>query len=185
MVTLPEAKQTVSAPDGVTVTLEGRTLRVKGPKGELVRPVPPSRVEVRLDGQKVVVRCELPRRAEKAEVGAVASHLRNMIQGVRTGYEYKLKTVFAHFPIKTQVKGDDFVVENFLGERSARRATILAGVKVDVKGEWVTVTGVDLERVSQTAANIERATKVRNRDTRVFQDGIYITQKAAVPAKAA
>ncbi|MBI2078742.1 MAG: 50S ribosomal protein L6, partial [Euryarchaeota archaeon] len=62
---------------------------------------------------------------------------------------------------------------------SARKATILPGVKVDVKGDQVTVTGIDLEKVSQTAANIETATHIRNRDIRVFQDGIYIVQKAA------
>jgi len=102
-----------------------------------------------------------------------------MIFGVVNGYEYRMKTVFAHFPIKTTVKGPVFMIENFLGERSARKADILPGVKVDVKGDQVTVTGIDVEKVSQTAANIETATKVRNRDIRVFQDGIYITQKAA------
>lgn len=179
MVTLPEAKQTVTVPDGVTLHLSGRTVTVKGPKGELHRTFPASRVEILSEDSKVVVRCDLPRREEKALVGAMASHIRNLVTGVEKGYEYKLKTVFAHFPIKTQVKGQDVLIENFLGERSARRARILPGVKVDVKAEWITVSGPHLENVSQTAANIERATKVRRRDVRVFQDGIYITQKAA------
>jgi large subunit ribosomal protein L6 len=179
MVTLAETKDYIKIPDGVTAKLSGRTLTIKGPKGELSRTMRPSRVELKMEGKDVVIRCDLPRRAEKAEVGTFASHIRNLIHGVQEGYEYKLKTVFAHFPIKSTVKGNVFLIENFLGERSARKATILAGVKVDVKGDQVVVTGIDLEKVSQTAANIETATHIRNRDIRVFQDGIYITHKAA------
>jgi large subunit ribosomal protein L6 len=179
MVSLPEARARIKVPDGVQVRLQGRTVIVKGPKGELKRTLPLSRVEVALEEGAVLVRCSLPRRSEKAAVGAFTSHVQNLVEGVTKGYEYRLKTVFAHFPIKSTVKGDQFVIENFLGERSARKARILSGVKVDVKAEWVSVTGIDLENVSQTAANIERATKVRNRDIRVFQDGIYIVTKAA------
>jgi large subunit ribosomal protein L6 len=179
MVTLAETKDHIKIPEGVTVKLSGRTLSVKGPKGELSRTLRPSRVGLKVEGGEVVLHCDLPRRAEKAEVGAFGSHVRNMLHGVQNGYEYRLKTVFAHFPIKTTVKGNVFMIENFLGERSARKATILPGVKVDVKGDQVVVTGIDLEKVSQTAANIETATHIRNRDIRVFQDGIYITQKAA------
>lgn len=179
MVSLPQAQARVKVPDGVTVRVEGRTVKAKGPKGELVRTFPTPRVELSVEDKNVLVRCSLPRRNEKAAVGTIASHVQNLIDGVAKGYEYRMKTVFAHFPIKTSVKGDIFLIENFLGERSARKATIEKGVKVDVKAEFVTVTGIDLEKVSQTAANIEKATKVRNRDIRVFQDGIYIIQKAA------
>lgn len=179
MVSLPEARARIHIPEGVTVRIQGRTVTVKGPKGELSRTLPLSRVEVAQEDKDVVVRCSLPRRKEKAAVGAFASHVQNLVDGVTKGYEYRLKTVFAHFPIKSTVKGDQFIVENFLGERSARKARILPGVKVDVKAEMVHVSGIDLERVSQTAANIERATKVRDRDIRVFQDGIYIVAKAA------
>lgn len=179
MVTLAEARDRIKIPDGVTAKLSGRTLTVKGPKGELARTLRVSRVDLKIEGGEIVIECDLPRRAEKAELGTFASHVRNMMQGVQNGYEYRLKTVFAHFPIKTTVKGNVFVIENFLGERSARKATILPGVKVDVKGDQVVCTGIDLEKVSQTAANIETATHIRNRDIRVFQDGIYITTKAA------
>lgn len=179
MVTLPEARDRIKLPSGVQASLAGRTIRIQGPKGELSRTLKTSRVEIQVQGDEVILRCDLPRRAEKAEVGTVASHLRNMVHGVEHGYEYKLKTVFAHFPIKTTVKGDRVLIENFLGERSARTAGILPGVKVDAKGDQIVVSGIDLENVSQTAANIETATKVRDRDIRVFQDGIYIVQKAA------
>ena len=100
-----------------------------------------------------------------------------MIKGVTDGWTYNLKIVYKHFPIKAAVQGNVFVIENFLGERHPRKADILNGVTVQVKGEEVTVEGIDRNAVGQTAANIEMATRVRGRDIRVFQDGIYITNK--------
>jgi large subunit ribosomal protein L6 len=100
-----------------------------------------------------------------------------MIKGVTEGFEYKMKTVFSHFPIKTSVEENKFIIQNFLGERAARTAKILEGVTVEAKGEDITVQGIDKEKVGQTVANIERATEVKYRDIRVFQDGIYRTSK--------
>jgi large subunit ribosomal protein L6 len=100
-----------------------------------------------------------------------------MIKGVTHGWTYQMKPVFNHFPIKMTMHGDEFHVENFLGERSPRVAKIIPGVKITIKGPDVTIEGVDLASVSQTAANIEGSTKIRNKDIRVFQDGVYITKK--------
>jgi large subunit ribosomal protein L6 len=113
-------------------------------------------------------------RKERALMGTFKAHINNMIKGVTEGFEYKMKTVYSHFPIKTNVEGDFFIIHNFLGERSPRKAKILDQVKVEVNGDNVTVTGIDKEKVGQTVANIERATKVTRRDIRVFQDGVYL-----------
>ena len=110
-------------------------------------------------------------------IGTFVAHINNMIKGVTEGFEYKMKTVFSHFPIKTSVDGNEFVIKNFLGERSPRRAKILDGVTVEVKGDDITIQGINKERVGQTVANIERATKVKKRDVRVFQDGVYRVSK--------
>ncbi|HVL87691.1 MAG TPA: 50S ribosomal protein L6 [Candidatus Thermoplasmatota archaeon] len=171
------AKETIPIPKGVTVTVEDRDVKVKGPKGELVRAFPEASVALAQQGDELVVSCELPRRRQKALVGTYASHLRNMVSGVQAEWEYKLKIVFSHFPIKTKVQGKQFVIENFLGEKTPRRASIREGVAVKVEGDAVSVTGVHLENVAQTAANIEQATRIRGFDPRVFQDGIYITHK--------
>lgn len=179
MVSVPQALSRLKIPEGVTVSIQGPNVKVKGPKGELKQTFNYPGLEMKQDEKGLAIRWALPRKREKAIVGTVTSHINNMLQGAAKGYTYRLKTVFAHFPIKTAVKGDKFVVENFLGERSARFARIQPGVKVEVKAEFINVTGIALEAVSQTAANIEKATKVRNRDTRVFQDGIYIIEKEA------
>ncbi len=183
MPVLAEIDHRIPIPDGVTVTVdhennENHTV-IKGPKGELERRFRFRGVRVDVVDGEVSVHKELPRREHKAICGTYKSHITNMIQGVSEGWTYNLKICYNHFPIKAAVKGDDFVIENFLGERHPRVAPILPGVKVQVKGEEVVVEGIDRNAVGQTAANIELATRVKGRDIRVFQDGIYITNKGA------
>jgi len=171
----------VHVPKEVKVAMKGAEVTVKGPKGTVTRDFSHPRVSVAFKDDTFHVECEYPRTKEKALVGTYAAHLRNMIEGANHGFEYALKMVYSHFPMKIMVKGDRFVIENFLGEKAPRSAPILAGAKVTIKGAEVFVTGSDLEKVSQTAANIERATKIRGFDPRVFQDGIYIVEKARRP----
>ncbi len=178
---LSEIIHEVEIPEGVTVTVdhangENHTI-VKGPKGELERRFRYRGVTVNVDGGAVRIHKDLPRREHKAICGTYAAHIRNMMRGVVSGWTYQLKIVYNHFPIKANVQATELVIENFLGERHARRATILPGAKVSVKGADVTVEGIDRQAVGQTAANIELATRVKGRDIRVFQDGIYITNK--------
>ena len=100
-----------------------------------------------------------------------------MITGVTKGYSYKLKIVFSHFPITVKVQNKSVLIENFTGERRARSVKILGDVKVKIDPEDIIITGSNLEQVSQTAANIEQSTRVRNKDPRVFLDGIYVYER--------
>jgi large subunit ribosomal protein L6 len=171
-------EERVRIPDGVQVKLEGSDVLVSSKGITLRRRLSHPRVSLALEGKEVRVRSEYPSRKEGALVGTYAAHLRNMIVGVTQGFAYEMKIVYSHFPVKTTVKGTEFVIENFLGEKFPRKAKILAATKVEIKGDQVVLSGPDIEAVSQTAANIEQATKIRGFDPRVFQDGIYITKKA-------
>jgi len=178
MAAVKEIKEKIETPNGVEITIEEKTVHVKGEKGSLSRILSHPRINITAKNNIVEISCvNSPKRKEKALIGTFRAHINNMITGVTEGFEYKMKTVFAHFPIKTSVEGDAFIIQNFLGERAPRTAKILEGVTVETKGENVTVSGADKEKVGQTAANIERATKVKKRDIRVFQDGVYITSK--------
>jgi large subunit ribosomal protein L6 len=171
-------KDVIEIPEGVEVSREGLKVRVKGPKGELVKDFSHVRgVNLLLTDNKVVVYSFFPDRKSKALVYTVGAHIRNMITGVLRGFRYKLKVVFAHFPISVKVGEGKVIIENFLGERAPRVAKIVGNVKVYVKGDDIIVEGIDIEEVGQTAANIERATKIRNLDRRVFVDGIYIYER--------
>ena len=179
MPSVSEVVHKISIPSGVTVTIapgSNKTV-VKGPKGTLTRPFRNHEVGVKVEGNAIVITKELPRKKEKAVAGTYAAHVQNMIRGVTNGWTYSMKAVFNHFPIKMTIHGDEFHVENFLGERAPRVAKIVPGVKITVKGADVTLEGIDVQAVSQTAANIENCTKIRNKDIRVFQDGVYITKK--------
>ena len=174
-----EIKNKITIPDNVEITLENNNLTVKGEKGEISRVFSHPKIKIDLNKKDKIIElhCKDPRRKDGAIAGTFAAHIKNMIKGVTEGFEYKMKTVFSHFPIKTSVEGNEFIIENFLGERSSRKAKILEGVVVEAKGDDVTVRGVDRERVGQTVANIERATAVKYRDIRVFQDGVYRISK--------
>ena len=177
MAKIAEIKTQIKVPEGITATLENDILTIKGEKGELSRTFSHPRIKIKVDGAIIEVSGKNVIRKEKALIGTFVAHIKNMIKGLNEGFEYKMKTVFSHFPIKTSVEGNEFVIQNFLGERSSRRAKILEGVNVEVKGEDITVQGTDKEKVGQTVANIERATSVKKRDIRIFQDGVYRTSK--------
>ncbi len=171
-------KEVISIPDGVEVFCEGMKVRVKGPKGELLRDFNNVRnVKISVSNGRLVVYSFFPNRRVKSITYTIASHIKNMIDGVTRGYRYKLKVVYSHFPVTVRVSGDKVLIENFLGERSPRVARIMGKVKVSVVGDDVIVEGIDVDDVAQTAASIERATKIRELDRRVFSDGIFIYER--------
>jgi large subunit ribosomal protein L6 len=172
-----EAVERVEIPDGVDVSVDGRRVTVEGEKGTVMRDFSHAPVSIQLDGDKVKVQTSWPRKREVALVGTVKSHIQNMMTGVTKGFTYKLKIVFSHFPIAVKVREKTVAIENFTGERSPRIARIMGNTKVTIKGEDVVVQGIDIEDVSQTAANIQRATKVKNKDPRVFLDGVYVYEQ--------
>jgi len=174
---LPEISRTIQVPDGVTVTLAGKKVTVTGTKGTLTRDFSYVPISLSAEGQTVRVWAEWPRKKEAALVGTVHSHIQNLITGVQKGFMYKLKIVFSHFPISAKVQDKSILIENFTGERRARKVKIIGDVKVKVESEDIVVQGMNLEDVSQTAANIEQATKVKKKDPRVFLDGIYVYER--------
>jgi large subunit ribosomal protein L6 len=177
MVKATTIKEQVKIPKGVTITVDGNIIIVNGEKGELRKTFSHPKINIKLNSDKLEINGKDVRRKELALIGTIKAHTKNMIKGVTEGFEYKMKTVFSHFPIKTAVEENEFIIQNFLGERSARRAKILEGVNIEIKGDDITVQGIDKEKVGQTVANIEKATAVKRRDTRVFQDGVYRISK--------
>ncbi len=175
---LPEISKTIQVPDDVTLTLDGKKISVKGTKGSLTRDFSFAPISIESEGKDIVISAKWPRKKEAALVGTIYSHIQNMITGVKKGFQYKLKIVFSHFPISVKMEGKSAIlIENFTGERRARKINVIGDVKVRIDPEDIVVEGVNIEEVSQTAANIEQATRVRNKDPRVFLDGIYVYER--------
>jgi large subunit ribosomal protein L6 len=164
-------------PDGVTVEINGKKVKVSGSKGTLERHFPLKEVKIEKNGEKVKVSSDSERRKIKSLVGTVLAHIRNMIIGVSQGYTYKLKVVYSHFPVTVKVEGNKLSISNFLGEKTPRFANIVGNSKVEVKGQDITITGIDIEEVSQTSGNIEQACRIIGYDRRRFPDGIFITSE--------
>lgn len=173
----PVHRAEVKVPKGVEVEVKGKVVKVRGALGSLTRDFSRHLVEIAREGESVVVTSRLKGKRGRALVNTIASHIENMMTGVNKGFTYRLKVVYAHFPISVKVEGDRVVVENFRGEKRRRVAKVLEGVKLRVEGEDIIVSGIDIEAVSQTAANIELATRARGYDPRVFMDGIYVYKK--------
>jgi len=164
-------------PEGVTARLDGNLLTIKGPLGECKKDFSKIKVQVSYKENKVIVQSLGKKKFDASVANTVRSIIRKMIKGVIESFTYKLKIVFAHFPISVKTKDKNVIIENFYGERSPRIAKIIGDCKVTVEGDDVIVKGVSLEDVGQTAANIEQATKVKKKDQRIFLDGIYVYEK--------
>lgn len=165
----------INVPDKVKVTKEGNVISAKGKLGSVKKDFTKLPATISIDGSKITIRPYGKRKRDLAITNTARSIINSMIKGVENGYTYRLKIVFAHFPISIKIKGKEVQIENFFGERSARISKIIGDeTKVAVEGEDLVVQGPSLENVSQTAANIESSTKVKDKDQRVFLDGLYI-----------
>lgn len=147
---------------------------VKGPKGSVSKQFNSRLVKIEAgQGEVIVHGIGKMNRRKKAAVNSVERHLLNMFAGVQQSFSKKLLVVYAHFPVALEVKGGEVLIKNFLGEKNPRSARIVPGVQVKADKQEITVSGADRESVGQTAANIMQAVRVKRRDVRVFQDGIY------------
>jgi large subunit ribosomal protein L6 len=173
-----EITETILVPDDVEASLEGKKFTAKGSKGTLIRDFSFAPISMKLEGKSISIQAQWPRKKEASLVGTLRSHMQNMIIGVRKGFTYKLKVVFSHFPISVKRKDQNVLIENFTGERNPRKAKIRGNVQVKIQGEDIIVQGIDVEEVSQTAANIEQATRVKRKDPRIFLDGLYVYERS-------
>lgn len=168
---------TLQPPEGVTVSMQDTLLSVMGPKGTVSRDFSKIPIRVQVEKNTVKLSTMSNRRRDRAILNTCRSHVENMFKGVTKGFTYRLKVVFAHFPITVKVQGSEVLLENFYGERAPRRARIIGQTKVSMEGDDIVVSGPSLEDVAQTASNIEQATKIKEKDQRVFLDGVYIYQR--------
>ncbi len=167
-------------PEGVQLSIDGRRVKATGPNGTLEEDFSHMPVQFALEKESVRVYTSWARKREVALVGTALAHVRNMMRGVSKGFTYKLKIVYAHFPvtIKVQEKEKRLSIENFTGEKTPRFAKIIGSAKVKVVNDEIHVQGNSLHEVSQTAANIQSATRIKDKDQRVFLDGIYVFEKS-------
>jgi large subunit ribosomal protein L6 len=170
-------KVELQIPEEVSVTVDGLDVTVEGPNGAVERQLWYPDVSVGVDGETVVIESEAEDRKTRSTVGTFESHLRNGFHGVTEGWEYEMEIRYEHFPMQVRAEDDEVVIENFLGETSPRRCAIVGDTEVTVDDPVITIEGPDKEHVGQTAGNVRQSTKVVDKDTRVFDDGVYVTEE--------
>ncbi|KAI9224635.1 large subunit ribosomal protein 9 [Blastocladiella britannica] len=176
----------VTIPEGVKVSFKSRKVTVSGPRGTLNKSFQHVDCElVRSAPNKIRVQLHHGTRKHVACIRTVASHIQNMIKGVTKGFLYKLRLVYAHFPINASAVdgGKTIEIRNFLGEKIVRKIPMREGATVaisqDQKDELI-IQGNDIECVSQSAADIQQACLSKGKDIRKFLDGIYVSEKSTI-----
>lgn len=174
---LAQMTETLALPSGVTVSVHGSNVHVKGPKGESTRNLATKKIHIKVEDGKVLVSGKNVTKNDKRFLQTAAAHLKNMVKGASAGHTYKLKICSGHFPMSVSLKGDVFEVKNFIGEAVPRQLKVRKDVKVTIAGTDITVESSNKEAAGSQAAAIELLTRRPGFDTRVFQDGIYIVEK--------
>ncbi|MCL5018421.1 MAG: 50S ribosomal protein L6 [Candidatus Pacearchaeota archaeon] len=172
-----ELSQRIEIPEGVNVTIEGARVVAEGKEGKNEREFNLASLDLKKKDNAIVIGSKKSSKNEKRRMNTIAAHIKNLIQGVQEKFEYKLKICFSHFPITVEAKGNEALIKNFLGEKTPRKAKIPSYDNHIFFKDVITVTASNIETAGQAAANLETATRISNKDRRVFQDGIFITSK--------
>ncbi len=172
-----DIERKITLPEDVEAKQEGNTLIIKGPKGETKRAFKIPHAEITLKGKEIIFKATKATKIESKNIFTTIAHINNMIYGVKNPYIFKLKICNSHFPMNVAVSGSKLIIKNFLGEKYPRELELGTQVKVKVNGDQITVESSDIEEAGKTASNIEQISRITGRDRRVFQDGIYITEK--------
>lgn len=171
----------IDVPEGTAVEVAGALITVTKGKAMNKRIFNEPRIKIKKQGNKIILEAENATKKEKMLLGTVVSHINNMIKGVTEPFVYKLKVCSGHFPINITISGGQFIVKNFVGEKVPRILEFEKEVDVKIEGNDITVISQDKEKAGKTAGAIELLCRRPGFDTRVFQQGIYIIEKAGKP----
>merc|ERR1712226_1487170 len=182
-----KTESSIAIPEGVTVDVKARNIKVTGPRGSLSRNFKHIQIQLQVRDDKVYATYWFGGRREIAKVRTVLSHIQNLTKGVTRGFEYKMRFVYAHFPVNVTITkgGSEVEIRNFLGEKAVRIVPMAPEVNVvrsESTKDEIVLTGNDIDSVSQSAADIQQTCLVKRKDIRKFLDGIYVSQKGMLPA---
>lgn len=173
-----EIFQEIEIPENVKAEISGNEVSISGDAGEIKKKFNLNKITLEKKGNKLIIGDKKATKSKKRMINTIAAHLRNMIKGANEKFQYKLKVCFSHFPMSVSIQGNQFIIKNFLGEKIERKMKITEGVEIKIDKDVITVISPNKELAGQVAAGLEAVTKIKNRDRRIFQDGIFITNKA-------
>jgi large subunit ribosomal protein L6 len=172
-----DLERVIEIPEGMSVVVNGKQVKVTKDGNNLEKEFRFPKINLSVEGNLFKVGAKNASKRESKMIGTISAHVNNMIKGLQEEFVYDMEICNVHFPMTVKVEGDKVTIKNFLGEKIDREAKIFPNVNVNVKGNQVEIKSFDLEAAGHTATSIEKATRVKGRDKRIFQDGIFITKK--------
>jgi len=170
-------EDSIEIPEGVSCNINGKILNCTNNANSLALQLPIPKIRALIKEGRITLSVQKGNKNHWKLIKSYISHIKNLFSGLAKKYICTLEVCFVHFPITLKADPGVLMINNFLGEKAPRKAVILPDVFVEIKGQKITLSSSRKESVGQTAANFEIATKVRSRDRRIFQDGIFITKK--------
>ncbi len=172
-----DLQEIIEIGEGIEVSLAGTILNVKGPAGELSKDFEHPRITIKVEDNKIILETKNATKREKTMLKTFIAHIKNLLKGVKNKFLYTLKICSSHFPMNVSLSGKKLIIKNFLGEKCPRNLKIKEGVEVKINGDLIEVSSCSKEFAGNVASDIELLTKKVGKDVRIFQDGIYITDK--------
>jgi len=167
----------IEIPEGVNCAYTNGILKCQKDNVEIEKELSYPQIEIRTEGNKIIISCEKANKKHYKIIMSFIAHIKNIFSGLSEKFVYELESANIHFPMSIKTEGNKVTISNFFGEKIPRHAKILPKVNVEIKGNKITVSSHDKEAAGQTVSNLERATKIKKRDRRIFQDGIYLISK--------
>ena len=170
----------IEFPEGFNFDIQGSTFNLKNNGKEIKRTFNIRGINAEKSGNSLVLSAKNGTKKQRKVINTIIAHLKNMVKGLQEDFVYKLEVAYVHFPVTLEINKEkkEVYIKNFLGEKRPRIAKIIPGAEIQIEKNIITVSSHDKEIAGQMAANLEKATKIKNRDRRKFQDGIYITEKS-------
>ncbi len=168
----------IEIPEGANVELTEDSIIVGIGDKKISRRLKGKNIELSLNNNELIISSKLGTKRENKQIMTLKAHVNNMLKGVKENFKYVLEIAYVHFPMNVKIEDKELVIRNFLGEKKPRTYKIPDNVDVKLEGNQIIVESYNKEIAGQVAASIEKTTKVRKRDVRKFQDGIYIVEKA-------
>ncbi len=169
--------ESVKFGEGVTAEIKGQVLTLKAFGKEISKSFRLPKVTIKVESDGITFSSEKATKRELKLINSSVAHVDNMISGLKEDFTYVLEACNVHFPMTLKLEKNILLINNFLGEKTPRKALIHPAVKAEIKGQKIVLTSHNKEALGETVSNMEKATKIRNRDRRIFQDGIYLVER--------
>ena len=171
-------REEIAIPADVEIQIEGERIIMKNKDVTITRILHPL-INVKSEGKNLVLTTKKNRKIERRMMGTFFAHIKNMMRGFTEPFKYRLQVVNVHFPmtVSHDKEKKEIVIKNFLGEKKDRRVPLIDGVEVKVTKDIIELESADIEKAGQIATRIEKGARVRDKDRRIYQDGIFIIEK--------